>query len=94
MQLRKQELCGRLKHLEQDLVRYDNFFIVHNSFSSHKCKTCQLKSRQFFLLCSVIVSGTASVQVFDITSLQIFSPHELDYLLCGHRELWKVNMNT
>ncbi|MCL7025928.1 hypothetical protein MKW94_009843 [Papaver nudicaule] len=28
-------------------------------------------------------------QVFDISSLQIFSPHELDYLLCGRRELWK-----
>ncbi|XP_058090942.1 E3 ubiquitin-protein ligase UPL3-like isoform X2 [Magnolia sinica] len=27
-------------------------------------------------------------QVFDMTSLQIFSPHELDYLLCGRRELW------
>ncbi|XP_047332591.1 E3 ubiquitin-protein ligase UPL3-like isoform X1 [Impatiens glandulifera] len=29
-------------------------------------------------------------QVFDISSLQIFSPHELDYLLCGRRELWKA----
>ncbi|XP_047332600.1 E3 ubiquitin-protein ligase UPL3-like isoform X2 [Impatiens glandulifera] len=29
-------------------------------------------------------------QVFDISSLQIFSPHELDYLLCGQRELWKA----
>ena len=29
-------------------------------------------------------------QVFDITSLQIFSPDELDYLLCGRRELWEV----
>lgn len=29
-------------------------------------------------------------QVFDITTLQIFSPHELDYLLCGRRELWEV----
>ncbi|KAK1274292.1 E3 ubiquitin-protein ligase UPL3 [Acorus gramineus] len=29
-------------------------------------------------------------QVFDITSLQIFSPHELDYLLCGRRELWEA----
>ncbi|CBI17334.3 unnamed protein product, partial [Vitis vinifera] len=29
-------------------------------------------------------------QVFDISSLQIFSPHELDYLLCGRRELWKM----
>ncbi|KAL9244856.1 hypothetical protein vseg_018577 [Gypsophila vaccaria] len=28
-------------------------------------------------------------QVFDVTSLQIFSPSELDYLLCGRRELWK-----
>lgn len=28
-------------------------------------------------------------QVFDISSLQIFSPHELDYLLCGRRELWE-----
>ncbi|KAK9677555.1 hypothetical protein RND81_11G151500 [Saponaria officinalis] len=28
-------------------------------------------------------------QVFDVTSLQIFSPNELDYLLCGRRELWK-----
>ncbi|KAI3922610.1 hypothetical protein MKX01_006299 [Papaver californicum] len=30
-------------------------------------------------------------QVFDISSLQIFSPHELDYLLCGRRELWKAD---
>ncbi|PIN04854.1 putative ubiquitin fusion degradation protein [Handroanthus impetiginosus] len=29
-------------------------------------------------------------QVFDITSLQIFSPNELDYLLCGRREMWKA----
>lgn len=29
-------------------------------------------------------------QVFDITSLQIFTPHELDYLLCGRRELWEA----
>lgn len=29
-------------------------------------------------------------QVFDITTLQIFNPQELDYLLCGRRELWKV----
>lgn len=29
-------------------------------------------------------------QVFDITSLLIFTPHELDYLLCGRRELWEV----
>ncbi|WCJ39868.1 E3 ubiquitin-protein ligase UPL3 [Euphorbia peplus] len=28
-------------------------------------------------------------QVFDIASLQIFSPQELDYLLCGRRELWE-----
>ncbi|KAK9690767.1 hypothetical protein RND81_09G153000 [Saponaria officinalis] len=28
-------------------------------------------------------------QVFDVTSLQIFYPNELDYLLCGRRELWK-----
>jgi E3 ubiquitin-protein ligase TRIP12 len=28
-------------------------------------------------------------QVFDISSLQIFSPNELDYLLCGRRELWE-----
>ncbi|KAI5395651.1 E3 ubiquitin-protein ligase upl3 [Lathyrus oleraceus] len=29
-------------------------------------------------------------QVFDVSSLQIFTPHELDYLLCGRRELWKT----
>ncbi|GLU02737.1 hypothetical protein SLE2022_199760 [Rubroshorea leprosula] len=29
-------------------------------------------------------------QVFDITSLQIFTPQELDYLLCGRRELWEA----
>ncbi|KAF7006202.1 hypothetical protein CFC21_021261 [Triticum aestivum] len=28
-------------------------------------------------------------QVFDISSLQIFSPQELDYLICGRRELWE-----
>ncbi|KAF5182988.1 E3 ubiquitin-protein ligase upl3-like, partial [Thalictrum thalictroides] len=28
--------------------------------------------------------------VFDISSLQIFSPNELDYLLCGRRELWEA----
>ncbi|EPS69274.1 hypothetical protein M569_05489 [Genlisea aurea] len=31
-------------------------------------------------------------QVFDIATLQIFSPSELDYLLCGRRELWKADM--
>jgi len=30
------------------------------------------------------------MQVFDISSLQIFTPQELDYLLCGRRELWEV----
>ncbi|KAK9051919.1 hypothetical protein SSX86_028547 [Deinandra increscens subsp. villosa] len=30
-------------------------------------------------------------QVFDITSLQIFVPNELDYMLCGHRELWEAD---
>ncbi|KAK4424057.1 E3 ubiquitin-protein ligase UPL3 [Sesamum alatum] len=29
-------------------------------------------------------------QVFDLSTLQIFSPNELDYLLCGRRELWKA----
>lgn len=29
-------------------------------------------------------------QVFDIKSLQIFTPSELDYLLCGRRELWEA----
>ncbi|KAL2937119.1 E3 ubiquitin-protein ligase UPL3 [Bienertia sinuspersici] len=28
-------------------------------------------------------------QVFDVTALQIFSPDEIDCLLCGRRELWK-----
>ncbi|XP_042403333.1 E3 ubiquitin-protein ligase UPL3-like isoform X1 [Zingiber officinale] len=28
-------------------------------------------------------------QVFDISSLQIFSPHELDILICGRIELWE-----
>ncbi|KAK4377364.1 hypothetical protein RND71_003660 [Anisodus tanguticus] len=28
-------------------------------------------------------------QVFDYSTLQIFSPSELDYLLCGRGELWK-----
>ncbi|KAK1262233.1 E3 ubiquitin-protein ligase UPL3 [Acorus gramineus] len=32
-----------------------------------------------------------ATQVLEITSLQIFSPHELDYLLCGRRELWKAD---
>ncbi|XP_010690374.2 E3 ubiquitin-protein ligase UPL3 [Beta vulgaris subsp. vulgaris] len=31
-------------------------------------------------------------QVFDVTSLQIFSPDELDCLLCGRRELWQPEM--
>ncbi|CAI9260339.1 unnamed protein product [Lactuca saligna] len=30
-------------------------------------------------------------QVFDVSSLQIFSPSELDYLLCGHREIWEAD---
>ena len=29
-------------------------------------------------------------QVFDLKSLQIFTPSELDYLLCGRRELWEA----
>ncbi|GER35888.1 E3 ubiquitin-protein ligase UPL3 [Striga asiatica] len=36
----------------------------------------------------ILKSG--SDNVFDIASLQIFSPNELDYMLCGRRELWKV----
>ncbi|KAK1305345.1 E3 ubiquitin-protein ligase UPL3 [Acorus calamus] len=38
----------------------------------------------------ILKQGEESSLVFDITSLQIFSPHELDYLLCGRRELWEV----
>lgn len=34
----------------------------------------------------------ASVQVFPLSSLQIFSEDELDYLLCGRRELWAVRL--
>lgn len=30
-------------------------------------------------------------QVFDISSLQIFTPNELDHLLCGQRELWEAD---
>ncbi|KAJ9560615.1 hypothetical protein OSB04_005775 [Centaurea solstitialis] len=30
-------------------------------------------------------------QVFDISALQIFSPSELDYLLCGRVELWEAD---
>ncbi|KAI3774287.1 hypothetical protein L1987_48836 [Smallanthus sonchifolius] len=30
-------------------------------------------------------------QVFDISALQIFSPSELDYLLCGRGELWEAD---
>ncbi|KAE9616464.1 putative aminoacyltransferase, E1 ubiquitin-activating enzyme [Lupinus albus] len=30
-------------------------------------------------------------QVFDISTLQIFTPLELDYMLCGRRELWKAD---
>ncbi|CAI9299301.1 unnamed protein product [Lactuca saligna] len=29
--------------------------------------------------------------VFDITALQIFTPNELDHLLCGQRELWEAD---
>ncbi|GJU58363.1 E3 ubiquitin protein ligase UPL3 [Tanacetum coccineum] len=29
-------------------------------------------------------------QVFDISALQIFTPSELDYLLCGRGELWEL----
>ncbi|CAN6242342.1 unnamed protein product [Urochloa humidicola] len=28
-------------------------------------------------------------QVFEVSSLQIFSPQELDYMICGCRELWE-----
>ncbi|CAN6227486.1 unnamed protein product [Urochloa humidicola] len=28
-------------------------------------------------------------QVFEVSSLQIFSPQELDYMICGRRELWE-----
>ena len=34
--------------------------------------------------------GCWSVQVFQLSSLQIFSEDELEYLLCGRRELWTV----
>jgi E3 ubiquitin-protein ligase TRIP12 len=30
-------------------------------------------------------------QVFQLSSLQIFSEEELEYLLCGRRELWLVS---
>ncbi|KAJ3679918.1 hypothetical protein LUZ60_016196 [Juncus effusus] len=30
-------------------------------------------------------------QVFEVSSLEIFSPHELDYLICGRRELWEAD---
>lgn len=40
-----------------------------------------------FLLLTLVL---AMDQVFDISSLQIFAPYELDHLLCGRRELWEV----
>lgn len=39
---------------------------------------------------SKFVLVLCNIQVFDISSLQIFTPQELDYLLCGRRELWEV----
>lgn len=36
------------------------------------------------------LTHSSTNQVFDITCLQIFTPSELDYLLCGRRELWEV----
>nr|KAJ0198422.1 hypothetical protein LSAT_V11C700379550 [Lactuca sativa] len=30
-------------------------------------------------------------QVFEASSLEIFSPSELDYLLCGRREMWEAD---
>lgn len=58
----------------------------------------------FFLLLKLSGSGVFPVfgdglyiylfffgsQVFEITTLQIFSPLELDNLLCGRREMWMV----
>ena len=35
---------------------------------------------------------TLILQVFDISSLQIFSPQELDYLICGRQEIWEVGL--
>jgi hypothetical protein len=32
------------------------------------------------------------VQVFQLSCLQIFSEDELEYLLCGRRELWAVRL--
>lgn len=43
--------------------------------------------------CNFLLMFTFSnSQVFDISALQIFSPIELDYMLCGHRELWEVQI--
>lgn len=44
----------------------------------------------FLYLSSETHFAASNKQVFDITSLQIFTPHELDHLLCGRRELWEV----
>ncbi|GER41091.1 hect ubiquitin-protein ligase, partial [Striga asiatica] len=52
----------------------------------------------FFVVDATVVTGILRQKeivkiynslVFDIASLQIFSPDEFDYLLCGSRELWK-----
>jgi E3 ubiquitin-protein ligase TRIP12 len=34
------------------------------------------------------------VQVFQLSCLQIFSEDELEYLLCGRRELWAVSLGV
>lgn len=61
----------------------DNLELVHKKLLIYLC--CDI---------CLFISVIAFIQVFDITSLQIFSPYELDYLLCGRRELWKVFFST
>ncbi|GKA88351.1 E3 ubiquitin protein ligase UPL3 [Tanacetum coccineum] len=54
-----------------------------SSFDAELGKTCKLLDPDFTL-------KSGDEDVFDISALQIFSPDELDYLLCGHTELWEV----
>nr|KAJ0194065.1 hypothetical protein LSAT_V11C800409110 [Lactuca sativa] len=49
---------------------------------------------QILILCITRQLGAFRVgfnQVFEASSLQIFSPSELDYLLCGRREMWEAD---
>ncbi|KAK6120887.1 hypothetical protein DH2020_045369 [Rehmannia glutinosa] len=85
------ELGTTLQEL-QALVYQDSIWNPWEASTQKSCVSVEHQLKIFVDMSTLgdYVSLVVDATVFDIATLQIFSPNELDYLLCGRRELWKA----